>query len=136
MAYKYRSIDLEQARKGLTKPQILLKIIPHVEETSPEIAQLVCVRLQVDDVLGAWEGPARIQMESSACAPIAALPIRRILGGKHILANITLPYGEVVHDYVKDAQQHPERVKLTVTNPEDLLSLPMDAQRVMATSSM
>lgn len=34
-------------------------------------------------------------------APVADFPIRRMLGGKHFLADITLPYGRVLYDYLK-----------------------------------
>ena len=30
------------------------------------------------------------------------MPIKRIIGGKHILADLTLPYGKVVHDYLEE----------------------------------
>jgi acetoacetate decarboxylase len=34
--------------------------------------------------------------------PTSELPVHRIISGKHFLADITLPYGELVHDYLKD----------------------------------
>ena len=33
-------------------------------------------------------------------APVADLPIRRIVGGRHFVADLTLPYGSVLHDYL------------------------------------
>ena len=35
-------------------------------------------------------------------APTTLLPVRKILGGKHIKADITLPYGKVLYDYIKE----------------------------------
>lgn len=51
----------------------------------------------------AWEGPARLELVSHANAPVATLPVNKILGGKHIKADLTLPYGKVVYDYIKEA---------------------------------
>lgn len=33
-------------------------------------------------------------------APVADLPIKRIVGGRHFIAGLTLPYGRVLHDYL------------------------------------
>lgn len=32
--------------------------------------------------------------------PVADLPVRRIVGGLHFIADLTLPYGRVIHDYL------------------------------------
>jgi len=34
-------------------------------------------------------------------APVADLPVRRIVGGRHFIADLTLPAGRVIHDYLK-----------------------------------
>jgi acetoacetate decarboxylase len=34
-------------------------------------------------------------------APVADLPVRRVIGAKHILADLTLPFGRVAHDYLR-----------------------------------
>jgi acetoacetate decarboxylase len=31
------------------------------------------------------------------------LPIKRIIGGKHFISDLTLPHGRVLFDYLKDA---------------------------------
>ena len=36
-------------------------------------------------------------------APVADLPILRIVGGKHFVSDLTLPHGRVLFDYIKDA---------------------------------
>ena len=36
-------------------------------------------------------------------APVADFPVRRVIGAHHFLADLTLPYGRVVHDYNKQA---------------------------------
>ena len=35
-------------------------------------------------------------------APVADLPVRRIVGAHHFLADLTLPYGRVLFDYLDD----------------------------------
>ena len=36
-------------------------------------------------------------------APVADLPVRRIVGAHDFLADLTLPYGRVIYDYLKEA---------------------------------
>jgi hypothetical protein len=36
-------------------------------------------------------------------ASLADFPVRRVIGAHHFLADLTLPYGRVVHDYNKEA---------------------------------
>jgi acetoacetate decarboxylase len=52
-------------------------------------------------VKGAWTGPATLDLRSHALAPVAALPVREIVSATHILADLTLGLGKVVHDYLK-----------------------------------
>lgn len=52
-------------------------------------------------IKGAWQGPAQLEMNHHALAPVANLPIKRIVNGIHLLTDLTLPYGRVVHDYLK-----------------------------------
>jgi acetoacetate decarboxylase len=35
-------------------------------------------------------------------APVADLPVRRIVGAHHFIADLTLPYGRVLHDYLQE----------------------------------
>lgn len=100
MAYKHTPMDKATALKSLTKRQSNLKIIP-APDWSPGIAQLVGYSLCDVDLKFAYEGPARLELIPHISAPVADLPIRRVLGGKHIMADITLPHGTVLHDYIK-----------------------------------
>ena len=106
MAYKYQTVPTEEARKSLMKLQTCLKIIPGLGD-DPEVAQLVGFNLCEVEVLGAWKGPARLHLQNSATAPLAMLPVHRVIEGKHILANLTLPYGRVLYDYLSQKQQPP-----------------------------
>jgi len=48
---------------------------------------------------GAWAGPARLPFVPHVNAPVADLPGKRVIGGLHFIADLTLPYGRVLHDY-------------------------------------
>lgn len=91
----------------LARTQVNLKLIPDVDGT-PAIAQLVAYNLADIRVRGAWRGPARLHLVPHVNAPVADLPVRRVLGGQHFVADLTLPYGRVVHDYL--AQRATPRV--------------------------
>jgi len=101
MGYKHRALDLGKVEAQLKAPNFLLKIIPHVD-CSPRICELVEFHLEDLHVKGAWEGPAGIELHSHALAPVAQLPVREVLGATHILCDLTLGLGRVVHDYMAD----------------------------------
>jgi len=92
--------DVEAIKKKLGKTQINLKLIPNVDGT-PAIAQLVAYNMCDATVKGAWGGHARLHLIPHINAPVADLPVKRIVGGSHFIADITLPYGRVIHDYLK-----------------------------------
>jgi acetoacetate decarboxylase len=100
MGYKYKSLDHELCKKSLEAPGFLLKIIPHVDG-SVRVCELVRYRLQNVVIKSAWSGPAALQFFSHALAPVAELPIKRIISASYILTDLTLPYGEVAWDYLK-----------------------------------
>ena len=99
MGYKHKALDAETARKSLDIPNFLLKIVPHVD-CSPRICELVSYRLEDVTVKGAWAGPASLELFQHALAPVAALPVREVRSAVHILTDLTLGLGEVVHDYL------------------------------------
>ncbi len=100
MGYKYHTLNTDEVLKSLMVPNYLLKIIPHVDGT-PKICELVEYYLENITVKGAWSGPAELSLTSHALAPVAHLPIRKIISGTHIMTDMTLPYGKVVYDYLK-----------------------------------
>jgi acetoacetate decarboxylase len=51
-------------------------------------------------VLGSWSGPARLHLVPHVNAPVADFPVRRIIGGRHMIADMTLPFGRVLVDYL------------------------------------
>ena len=88
-----------EVQKKMSKTQVNLKLIPHVDG-SLAIAQLVAYELSDIDMKGAWEGPARLHLIPHVNAPVADLPVKKVLGGLHFIADITLPYGRVIYDYL------------------------------------
>lgn len=100
MGYKYEALDVKKVAESMKAPNYLLKIIPHVDG-SVRICELVEYFLEDVVIKGAWQGPAQLQLSHHALAPVANLPIRRIVNGVHLLTDLTLPYGRVVHDYLK-----------------------------------
>ena len=51
-------------------------------------------------VKGAWTGPAALDLYSHALAPVAELPVLEVVSATHIVADLTLGLGTVVHDYL------------------------------------
>jgi acetoacetate decarboxylase len=99
MGYKHREADLAAVKATLEAPNFLLKIIPHVDG-SPRICEIVEYPLTDIDLKGAWNGPAQLTLFSHALAPIAELPVLEVVSAAHILADLTLGLGKVVHDYL------------------------------------
>jgi acetoacetate decarboxylase len=101
MGYKHRALDPVAIKTALQVPGYLLKVIPHVDCT-PRICELVRYGLTDITVKGAWEGPAGLELFDHALAPVAELPVLQVLSAVHILTDLTLGLGEVVHDYLAD----------------------------------
>ena len=113
MGYKHRNLLLEPTESALTakqvmaaklgKTQVNLKLIPHVDG-SLAIAQLVAFNLTDILLKGAWSGPARLHLVPHVNAPVADLPVRGVVGGSHIICDLTLPYGRVLYDYLENGK--------------------------------
>lgn len=101
MGYKYNELNIQDVHKTLLEPNYLLKIIPHVDG-SPRICELVEYYLENVTVKGAWSGPAALHLIPHAMAPVADLPVRRVLSATHIITDLTLPYGKIIFDYLKE----------------------------------
>ena len=99
MGYKWAELDREPVMASLAAPNFLLKIIPHVDGTA-RVCELVRYYMQDITFKGAWTGPADIELFRHALAPVAQLPVLEVLGASHILCDLTLGLGEVVHDYL------------------------------------
>ncbi|MGA9252367.1 MAG: acetoacetate decarboxylase [Roseobacter sp.] len=99
MGYKHRTLDNAEIHKSLLEPGYLLKIIPHVDG-SQRVCELVRYYLEDVTVKGAWSGPAGLELFHHALAPVAELPVLEVLGAVHIVSDLTLGLGEVIHDYL------------------------------------
>ena len=99
MGFKHRTVEAAPVLAALAQPNFLLKIIPHVDGT-PRICELVRYGLVDIRVKGAWSGPGALDLRDHALAPVADLPVLEVLSTVHILADLTLPLGTVVHDYL------------------------------------
>jgi acetoacetate decarboxylase len=99
MGYKHKQADLAAVKASLAAPNFLLKIMPHVDGT-PRICELVEYHLTEVDLKGCWTGPAQLTLFSHALAPLAELPVLEVVSGMHIIADLTLGLGKVVHDYL------------------------------------
>src|SRR5262247_571030 len=99
MGFKHRAVAHDKVLASLKAPNYLLKIIPHVDG-SARICELVRYFSEDVTVKGAWEGPAALELFHHALAPVAALPVLEVVSGVHILSDLTLGLGTVVHDYL------------------------------------
>jgi acetoacetate decarboxylase len=100
MGYKHEAMagNGERTSEMLSKTQVNLKLIPGVDGR-PEICQLVAFNLQDITIKGSWFGPGRLHLVPHVNAPVADLPVRKVVLARHFLADLTLPYGRVVLDY-------------------------------------
>ncbi len=101
MGYKHQTLDVGKVKTSLEAPGFLLKIFPHVD-CCARVCELVRYYLQDLTVKGAWTGPAALELHHHALAPVADLPVLEVLSGVHIVTDLTLGLGEVVHDYLRD----------------------------------
>ncbi|NWG22801.1 MAG: acetoacetate decarboxylase [Pseudorhodoplanes sp.] len=99
MGYKHKAADLDAVKASLATPSWLLKIIPHVDG-SPRICEIVEYYLEDVTLKGAWTGPAALALTPHALAPVADLPVLEVLSAVHLVSDLTLGLGKVVHDYL------------------------------------
>ena len=100
MGYKHQPLDLASVKASMEEPSYLLKIIPHVD-CSVRVCELVTYRLEDVTVKGAWTGPGGLELFDHALAPVAELPVLEVISATHIVSDLTLGLGQVVHDYLK-----------------------------------
>jgi acetoacetate decarboxylase len=100
MGYKHNVCDADNERRKFAEtPNYLLKVIPHVDG-SARVCELVRFFLRDVTVYGAWSGPAALELHPHALAPVADLPVRRVIGARHVIVDLTLDIGEVAFDYL------------------------------------
>lgn len=99
MGYKHRHLDENKLLQSMKQPILLLKNIPDVDG-KPLINQLTRTVLTDVTVKGGWTGPGSLELHPHALAPIADLPVKKIISTVHFITDLTLPYGEVVEDFL------------------------------------
>src|SRR5262249_7289259 len=107
---KYENLSRHPGKTAdsIRKLQVLLKLIPDVDG-KPKIAQLVGLHITEVTVKGSWSSPARLHLVPHVNAPVADLPVRKVLGGRHFIADLPLRGGNVLHDYMKSGTGRPRR---------------------------
>jgi acetoacetate decarboxylase len=103
MVYKQHPLDPGDVITGLKKLNVNLKWLPGVDG-KPEVAQLVGYHLEDINLKFAFSGDARLHLVPHVNCRLADFPIRKILGGLHFKADLTLPYGRVLHDYLAETK--------------------------------
>ena len=102
MGYKYTELDtLQICNKMRETAHYSLKIIPDINLRDACLCQLVRYYLKDITVTGAWTGPVALQLFEHALAPLTQLAIKKIINAEHIIADLTLDFGEVVYDYLQ-----------------------------------
>ena len=66
----------------------------------PRVCELVRYYLEDVTLKGTWSGSGALDLHPHALAPVANLPVLEILSAVHFNTDLTLPYGDVVHDYL------------------------------------
>jgi acetoacetate decarboxylase len=63
-------------------------------------------------VKGSWVGPGRLHLVPHVNAPVADFPVRKMIGAHHFVADLTLPYGRVLYDYIEHARNAQSNLQL------------------------
>ena len=101
MAYKYKQVDCAAlARAIMEEPNFLLKIIPNCNGKDLDVCQLVRYFLTNVQIKEAWSGPAALQLFQHVNAPVAQLPVKKVISGLHFRSDLTLAMGEVAYNYL------------------------------------
>lgn len=88
----------------ISQTQVNLKVIP-AADGSCAISELVAYNLTDVTVKEAWQGDARLHLIPHINAPIADLPVLEVVNGLHFIADLTLPYGRVLHNYLNGKKE-------------------------------
>lgn len=99
MGYKHLPMTAEDAKAEIGVPTFMLKLMPGYDRKL-RIAELVRTQITNIEIVGAWRGPARLQLFEHVLAPMADLPVRQIIGATHYVTHLSLAPAKVVHDYL------------------------------------
>jgi acetoacetate decarboxylase len=97
MGYKHQSLPSGDILESLRAPHYLLRIIPDVDG-SARICELVEYHMEDINLKGVWGGPGALELTAHALAPVSELPVKRVRSAVHVMTDLTLALGKVVHD--------------------------------------
>lgn len=91
------------AAKDLLKlPHVNLKFIPSAQQGKVDVAKLTMFNYEDVIVKEAYTGYTQLDLISHVNCPVADLPIRKMLEGYQILADVSFGRAKVMHDYLLD----------------------------------
>ncbi len=96
---QWNTNEIQHTEAGLTSPSFLVKSIPHADGR-PAICQLVRYVLDDARVHWAWAGEATLELHPHVMARVNDLPVIKVLSGQHFCADVTLPFGKIMIDYL------------------------------------
>lgn len=101
MGYKFIRLDKDTVKKNFHLPIFTLKSIP-----APDGSLAICQLLKIVEseivIHEAWSAPAALHFIPHALAPFHMLPVQEIVSGQHIICDLTMNTGEIIHDYLKN----------------------------------
>ena len=101
MEFKTKRASIDKAASKLTNSYLYLKTIPSVTGVGQDVAQLVAQAHSDLEVFEAWEGKASLDIIPHVNCPLSDLPVRKVLKGEFMCADLTLDKGRVIRDYLQ-----------------------------------
>ena len=93
--------DPEEARKQLGDPYFMLKLHRNYDKKL-RVAEIIRCQTTEIEILEAYTGRARLELFQHVYAPMADLPVKKIVSCSHMIANVYLDPGRKVYDYLED----------------------------------
>jgi acetoacetate decarboxylase len=101
MGYKWQRLSEAEAVGVISRPTFMLKIQHGLQGELEKCLLTRMPPLRDLVVKWAWTGPARLQLFEHALAPVADLPVKRIVAASHILTDLNLEPVTPVFDYLQ-----------------------------------
>ena len=99
MGYKHKEADRAAIKAALAAPNFLLEDHPACRWHAADLrARRVLSRGHRGE--GRLDGTRSASLSAHALAPVADLPVLEVVSAVHILSDVTLGLGKVVHDYL------------------------------------
>jgi acetoacetate decarboxylase len=85
-------------------PWFNLKLIPSVKKNAPpDVMQLTSTEIE-SEMKEMYTGSATLKLSSSVSDPLDAIAILEILESRFTVDDITLGYGDIIHDYLTESE--------------------------------